>query len=164
MSAVSMPIPITRIRRRTIRFGPALGACFNCSKRAFLDLLGHELLSGEIALQLSERIGRNRFALGRAQLFQALRCLLEPRIEVADAEPRQGRLDAVDNGGLLANEGFALAMGRLASSSAKVGIAHILQWSRSPRSQPKKTRLSCSVSRRSVLARRCSRGTATLAA
>jgi hypothetical protein len=34
--------------------------------------------------------------------------------------------------------------------------------SRSPRSQPRKARLSSSVSRRSVLARRCSRDTATL--
>src|SRR5262249_34163315 len=36
---------------------------------------------------------------------------LELGIEVADAEPRQGRLDAVDGGGLLANEGLALAVG-----------------------------------------------------
>jgi hypothetical protein len=35
MSAVSMPMPITRIRTRTIRFGPVLGACFSCSRRAF---------------------------------------------------------------------------------------------------------------------------------
>jgi len=55
-------------------------------------------------------------------------------------------------------------LGRLASSSANVGIAHILQWFRSPRSQPRKARLRSSVSSRSVLARRCSRGTATLEA
>ena len=41
-------------------------------------------------------------------------------------------------------------LGRLASSSLVVGIATILQRSRSPRSQPRKARLSSSVSRRSV--------------
>jgi hypothetical protein len=43
-------------------------------------------------------------------VFQALRRLLELGIEAADPEPRQGRLDAVDDAGVLANEGFALAV------------------------------------------------------
>ena len=38
----------------------------------------------------------------------------------------------------------------------------MVQWPRSPRSQPRKARLSSSVSSRSVLARRCSLDTATL--
>src|SRR5262249_39930770 len=63
--------------------------------------------------QFRERVGRDRLTFGRAQVFQALRSLLELGIEVADAEPRQGRLDAVDGGGLLANEGLALAVGAL---------------------------------------------------
>src|SRR5262249_31629005 len=46
-------------------------------------------------------------------------------------EARQGCRDAADNSGLLANEGRALAVRSSAISSAKVGIAHILQWSRS---------------------------------
>src|ERR1700751_218668 len=53
-------------------------------------------------------------------------------------------------------------LGRLASSSASVGTRTMLQWPRSPRSQPRNPRLSNSVSSRSVLARRCSRDTATL--
>ena len=52
--------------------------------------------------------------------------------------------------------------GRLASSSAIVGTRAMLQWPRSPRRHPKNPRLSNSVSSRSVLARRCSRDTATL--
>src|SRR5262249_59985079 len=44
-------------------------------------------------------------------MLQALRCFLEFGIEATDAEPRQGRLDAVDDGGVLANENFALAVG-----------------------------------------------------
>ena len=97
--------------------GPAFGACFSCSRaRLFdlLDLLGDELLARKVALQLGERVGRNGLTLGRAQLFEALRRLLELGIEVANAKARQCRLDAVDDGGLLANEGFALAMGTLA--------------------------------------------------
>ena len=39
--------------------------------------------------------------------------ILELRINAADPEPRQGRLDAVDDGGLLANERLALALGAL---------------------------------------------------
>src|ERR1700731_4646784 len=54
--------------------------------------------------------------------------------------------------------------GRLASSSAIVGTRAMLQWPRSPRSHPKNPRFSNSVSSRSVLARRCSRDTATLEA
>ncbi len=51
---------------------------------------------------------------------------------------------------------------RLASSSSSDGIATNLQCRGSPRSQPRNTRISISVSRRSVLARRCSCETATL--
>src|SRR5215471_3177052 len=113
MSAVSMPMPITRIRTRTMRFGPVLGARFSCSRRSFSICRICSTMScfrREVALQLRERIGWDRLALGRAQMFQALRRLLELGIEAADAEPRQGRLDAVDDGGLLANEGLALAV------------------------------------------------------
>jgi hypothetical protein len=53
-------------------------------------------------------------------------------------------------------------LGRLASSSAIVGTRAMVQWPRSPRSHPKNPRFSNSVSSRSVLARRCSRDTATL--
>src|ERR1700737_4213301 len=55
-------------------------------------------------------------------------------------------------------------LGRLASSSAMVGTRAMVQWPRSPRSHPKNPRCSNSVSSRSVLARRCSRDTATLEA
>src|SRR5262249_58936509 len=78
-----------------------------------LDLLSDELLSRKVALQFGERVGRNGLALGRAQLFEALRRLLELGIEGANAEARQRRLDAVDDGGVLANEGVALAVGAL---------------------------------------------------
>ena len=53
-------------------------------------------------------------------------------------------------------------LGRLASSVSSVGIPTIPQCPRSPRSQPRNTRMSMAASSRSVLARRCSRDTATL--
>src|SRR6201982_1599273 len=53
-------------------------------------------------------------------------------------------------------------LGRLASSSAMVGTRAMVQWRRSPLSHPKNPRFSNSVSSLSVLARRCSRDTATL--
>ena len=65
--------------------------------------------------------------LGRAQAVEAFNRLLQLGIEAADAEPRQRRLHSVDDPALLANETFALALGRLASSCASVGIATILQ-------------------------------------
>src|SRR5262249_47072325 len=77
------------------------------------DLLGNELFARHVALQLCERIGRDGLALGRAQVFQALRCLLEFGIEAADAEPRQGRLDTVEYAGVLANEDLAFGVGTL---------------------------------------------------
>ena len=46
-------------------------------------------------------------------MFQALWRLLELGIEAAVAESRQGRFYAVDDGGVLANEGLALAVGAL---------------------------------------------------
>jgi hypothetical protein len=46
--------------------------------------------------------------LGRAQIFEAIGRLLEHGIEVADGEPRQGRLHAVDNAALFANEALTL--------------------------------------------------------
>jgi hypothetical protein len=49
------------------------------------DVFGNELLACKVALQLSQRIGRDRFALGRAQVLQALWRLLELGIEAADA-------------------------------------------------------------------------------
>jgi hypothetical protein len=87
------------------------------------DLLGNELLACQVALHFGQRVGRDRLALRRAHVFRALRRLLELGIEAADAEPRRGRLDAVDDGGVLPTRVSRSRCGRLASSSAKVGMA-----------------------------------------
>src|SRR5262245_12196260 len=46
-------------------------------------------------------------------MFEAVRRRLELGIEAANTEARQGRLNAVDDRGVLANEGLALAVGTL---------------------------------------------------
>ena len=109
-------MPMTRARRRTIRFGPVLGACLRCSRRAFSICrisARNELLAFHVAAQFGERIGRDRLALRCAHVFDAPRRLLQLGIEVANTEPRQCSLDAVDDSALLANEGLAFAMGAL---------------------------------------------------
>jgi hypothetical protein len=92
-----------------------------------------------------------------------LRSLAQPRIEPADAEQSEDGFDPVDDPCLLANQVLPLAA-RPTRVFAMVGIATMLQWRFSPRSQPRNERISSSVSIRSLLARRCSRDTAMLAA
>src|SRR5215510_4873087 len=72
-----------------------------------------EPLALEVAHQFSQRIRRDRLALGGAHVFEPLWRLLELRIEIADTEPRQGCLNAVDDRGLLSNEHLPLAVGAL---------------------------------------------------
>jgi hypothetical protein len=88
-------------------------------------------------------------------MLQALRRSLERRIEAADAEPRQGRLDAADDAGCSPTRFSRSRWGRLSSSSAKVGIAAILRWFRSPRSQPRKECLRFLSRRRRQFGRSC---------
>src|SRR5215467_10321179 len=64
-----------------------------------------------VALQFGERIGRNGFAFGGADVYQALRSLLQLGVEIADAEPCQGRLHAIDDASSLANESLVLTVG-----------------------------------------------------
>ena len=159
--SVSMPIPVTRIKTRTIRFVPALGAFVSCSRRAFsiwfICLATRRLHSMSRRNSLSVVGGMG--SPSGVRRFQALRRLLELGVEVANAKRPQGRLDAVDDRGVLANEGLAFAVGALGIFLRSGRDGAILQCWRSPRSQPRKARMSCWMSSRSVLARRCSRDT-----
>jgi hypothetical protein len=96
-----------------MRFGPAFGACSSCSRRAFSIC---RICSATNCLRAMSR--RNSASVlggivssSGVRALQEFRRLLKLRIEVADAEPRQCRLDAVDDGGVLANKGLALAVG-----------------------------------------------------
>ena len=64
-------------------------------------------------MQLSSRVGRYWFALGRAQIFKAPGGLLQLGIEAADAQPDQRCFHSVDNPSLLSDEALALAVGPL---------------------------------------------------
>ena len=114
MSAVSMPTPITRAMQSNHRVGPSPGACSIRSRRASsicADLITDEPPALHVAMQLSPRVGRQRFALGRAQIFEALRrpcCSVG--IEAADAQPDQRCFHSVDNPRSLSDEALALAV------------------------------------------------------
>jgi hypothetical protein len=62
-----------------------------------------------VAPQLGQGVGRQRHPLRRAQPRRALRCLRQTRLEIADAEARQGALHAIDEAGAFADQRFALA-------------------------------------------------------
>ena len=64
-------------------------------------------------MELSQRVGRDRLALGRAQAFKAFGRFLQLGIEAADAEPGQCCFHSVDDPTLLSDEALALAVGPL---------------------------------------------------
>src|SRR6267154_4307875 len=113
MSAVSIPTPITRANRRTIACGPSLGAC-STFKASILDLpylIIDEPSARHVATQLSQRVGRDRLALGCAQAVKAFDGLLQLGIEAADAEPNQRCFHSVDDPTLLSDKALALTVG-----------------------------------------------------
>jgi hypothetical protein len=77
------------------------------------NLIAQQPPALHVAMQLSQRVGRYRLALGRAQAFKAFGSLLQLGIESADAEPGQRCFHAVDDPTLLSDEALALAVGSL---------------------------------------------------
>src|SRR5262249_6673627 len=94
-------------------------------------LLGNEPLALHVAPELPERVGRDRLALGGAQMLQALRRLRELGIEAANAKPARVALMRLITVVCSPMRVSRSRWGRLASSSAEVGMAAILQCSRS---------------------------------
>src|SRR6185437_8632814 len=66
-----------------------------------------------VAAQLSQRVGRDRLALGGAQAVKAFGGLLQLGIEAADAQPDQRCFHSVDDPTLLSDKALALAVGPL---------------------------------------------------
>src|SRR5208282_5519906 len=92
--------------------------------------------------------------------------LAQLHIEAPDAEPDQRCLHPVHDPAALANQILPLAarpLGVFLRQRRDRRHAAVLRFA-SPRSQPKKARLSKPTSSRSVFARRCSRWTGMLAA
>ena len=149
MSAVSMPMPITRTRREDHEIWSSLWGLLELLQARLLDL--SDSARQRTALRAMSRrnsasvLGGIVSALGRARALQEFRRLLKLRVEVADAELRQCRLDAVDDGGVLANKGLALAVGAFGIFLCEGRDRADLQWTGSLRSQPKRARSSCSV-------------------
>src|SRR6516162_6990211 len=77
------------------------------------DLITDEPPAHHVATQLSQRVGRDRVALGRAQAVKAFGGLLQLGIKAADAEPDQRCFHSVDDPGLLSDEALVLAVGPL---------------------------------------------------
>ena len=76
------------------------------------DLVADQPSALHVATQLSQRVRRDRLALGRAQIFEAPGGLFQLGIEAA-YETDQCRLHSVDDPILLSDEAFALAVGPL---------------------------------------------------
>ena len=166
MSAVSTPTPTTRMSARATAWRAFSGACSRRSVRVFSISLICCLTKRrrvQVASQLGQRVRRHGGALRRAQGLELPRRLSQRRPEAPNAETGEIGLQSVHDARALFDEDSRRSrLGRLASSSSSAGIAAMLQCFGSPRSQPRKARLSNSVSSRSVFARRCSRDTGTL--
>src|SRR6266566_6118103 len=91
-----------------------------------------------------------------------IRRLAQGWFETANAQPREGALHAVDDARALCDQALALAIGPLGILFGNRRYAHHAAMAPFPTQPPRNPRLSNSVSSRSVLARRCSRDTATL--
>jgi hypothetical protein len=73
------------------------------------DLIVNQPQPGQVVPQLGQGVGRQRHALGRAQLLEPFCCLAQARLEPADAQPGQRALHPVADPGALADQGFPLA-------------------------------------------------------
>jgi hypothetical protein len=75
----------------------------------FSNLRANELPPLHVTFHLVERVRWDRFALRRAQVIQALGCLLQLWIEFADAEAGQRRFQAIDDPARFAGKTFTFA-------------------------------------------------------
>ena len=92
ISAVSMPRPRTRTNLRTIAAWLSSGARATCSARAVsisLDLVVEKPQPHHAATQFSQGIGRYGPSFRGAQIREQSNSLLQPWIEVPDAQARQ---------------------------------------------------------------------------
>src|SRR6266849_2523141 len=90
------------------------GRLFETFKACILDLpylIIDEPSARHVATQLSQRVGRDRLALGCAQAVKAFDGLLQLGIKAADAEPNQRCFHSVDNPTLLSDKALALTVG-----------------------------------------------------
>src|SRR4051812_27160232 len=166
MSAVSIPTPTTWASKRTMAFGPfapdyssrslrAASICWICSvttcRRAMSRCNSARVFGGRAVPSGVRKASR---------CSRALRTVgLKPRTP----RPRQGGFDPVHNPGALAHQAFALAGGALGILVRKGrNGGHVTMLRLAPQPAEEHALEQGGVEPRSVLARRCSRETATL--
>src|SRR3954465_14032498 len=113
MSAVSMPIPITRASRRTIAGGPWSGCVAKPSCRASSISLICPTMKHRRAMsrRSSARVfGGSGAPFRVAQSVEAVRGVAQGRLEAPDAETGQGGLHPVHHAGALADQALPLAV------------------------------------------------------
>ena len=165
MSAVSMPTPRMPASSRTIACGRRSGAWFNRSRRArSIPAICSRITASRAR---SRRISSSVFGgIGKPSGVRSVsrRCSARRSSGLKPRMPSRARAAFMRlTMRVRSPTRFSCSrLGRLASSSSIVGTATMPQCPRSPRSHPMKTRISMAVSSRSVLARLCSRETATL--
>src|SRR3954467_3132220 len=113
MSAVSIPIPMTRASRRTIACGPGSGCVAKPSCRASSISLICPTMKAQarhVAAQLGPGVRWQGCAVRGAQSVKALRGVAQGRLEAADAETGQVGFDPVHDAGALADQALPLAV------------------------------------------------------
>src|SRR4051794_22306995 len=116
----------------------------------------------QIAAQLGQRVHRQWCPFRHTQGIQMFGRPAQHRLEGSNAQADQAALDAVHKTRALAHEALVLAIRTPGILFGQRRNATFVQCLGSPPSQPRNTGLSTGVLSRSVLARRCSRETATL--
>src|SRR3954464_13454857 len=113
MSAVSIPIPITRASRRTIACGPWSGCVAKPSCRASSISLICPTMNPRRAMsrRSSARVFGGEWCTFRgAQGVEALRGVAHRRLEAPDAKTGQAGLHPVHDAGALADQALPLAV------------------------------------------------------
>ena len=112
MSAVSMPIPMTRAKRRhRLRFFVRrLFQSFKTGGLYLANLAFDKMQPGQIATHLGQGIWRQGCALGSAQGREKLRRSLQRWLEPSDPEPGQTTLHPIDNPRALGDQALALTV------------------------------------------------------
>src|SRR5215470_2504713 len=123
-----MPIPTTRASSRTFGMWPALALVLFYSLLAslldLLDLADNEPQPRQIALQLGQGIWRHRRALRGVHGCQTFGRLAQGWFEIANAQPGQRALHAVDKPRAFLDQALALPIGPLGILFGKRRHAH----------------------------------------
>jgi hypothetical protein len=120
------------------------------------DLVGEQAQPCPLAPQLGRCVRRHRLPFRRGQPLEPLHGRAQGRPKPRMPRRASALLIRLPMRVRSPTRFSRSQLGRFASSSSRLGTAAMLQWSRSPRSLPRKLCFSSRVSSRSVFAPRCS--------